>query len=416
MPLGPGTVYVLSILGTGDMVSNMTAGASYGYHLIWALGMTLVFRFVWVNTSAKYVLVTGESLLQGYGKVAKWIPWLVLVASFPIQYFTNQFLILMMGNSAHLLFPLPIQWSSALWSILFTLVGFSMMFWGGYLVIESFCKILIGIMGGSLLIAALLSRPDPAAIITGMFFPHLPHSHGLYSTTLIIMALIGTEVGSTANLTYSYFIQEKGWKGVSYLKQQRLDLTIGVICLFLMGALLQISAAGTIHPLGIDVKNAEDLGRIFSETQGKIGLVVFSLGLWGAAFSTFVGVNTGCALIVLDICRKFVPGFNKHKFHTQGKQLAQLDPIYRGTILLWSFSPLYVIFTDVNPVWLVLVVSSFVAFLIPILVLALVKMTNDRTLMGKHKNNYWVNGILTTLALVTTYFAYKNGLFWLSEG
>ena len=143
MPLGPGTVYVLSILGTGDMVSNMTAGASYGYQLIWVLGMTLVFRFVWVNTSAKYVLVTGESLLQGYWKVAKWIPWLVLVASFPIQYFTNQFLILMMGSSAHLLFPLPIQWSSALWSILFTLVGFSMMFWGGYLVIESFCKILI---------------------------------------------------------------------------------------------------------------------------------------------------------------------------------------------------------------------------------------------------------------------------------
>ena len=119
-----------------------------------------------------------------------------------------------MGSSAHLLFPLPIQWSSALWSILFTLIGFSMMFWGGYLVIESFCKILIGIMGGSLLIAALLSRPDPAAIITGMVFPHLPYAHGLYSTTLIIMALIGTEVGSTANLTYAYFIQEKGWRGL----------------------------------------------------------------------------------------------------------------------------------------------------------------------------------------------------------
>ena len=64
--LGPGLVYVLTVMGTGDLVSNSAAGAGYGYALIWALGITLIFRFVWVNTSAKYVLVTGESLLTGY--------------------------------------------------------------------------------------------------------------------------------------------------------------------------------------------------------------------------------------------------------------------------------------------------------------------------------------------------------------
>ena len=51
--IGPEFVYVLTVMGAGDIVSNATAGASYGYHLIWALGMTLVFRFVWVNASAK---------------------------------------------------------------------------------------------------------------------------------------------------------------------------------------------------------------------------------------------------------------------------------------------------------------------------------------------------------------------------
>ncbi len=405
-------MYVLSVLGTGDLISNLAAGASYGYQLIWVLGMTLIFRFVWVNTSAKYVLVTGESLLQGYGRVGKWVPWLVLVASFPIQHFTNQFLILMMGSSLHLLWPLPTQWSAALWSSLFTLAGFAMMFWGGYPVIESFCKVLIGFMGGSLLIAALLSQPDPAAILEGMVFPSLPQAHGLYSAALIIMALIGTEVGSTANLTYAYFIQEKGWKGISYLKQQRLDLAIGVVCLFFMGALLQIAAAGTIHPLGIEVKDVEDLGRIFSETQGRVGLVVFALGLWGAAFTTFVGVNIGCALIVLDICRSFVPGLRKSGSDVQEKGLAKKDPIYRGVILVWSFAPLYIIFTGVSPVWLVLVVSSFVGFLIPVLVLALLKMTTDRNLMGEHTNSWWENGTLITLAVVASYFAYRNGMDW----
>ena len=141
--IGPGFVYVLTVLGTGDVVTNSTAGASYGYHLIWALGMTLVFRFVWVNTSAKYVLVTGESLLVGYGRVGKWVPWVVSLSFFPIRHFTNMFLILIMGDSAHILVPLPTVWSAKIWAVVFPLIGFSMMYWGGYQIIESFCKLLI---------------------------------------------------------------------------------------------------------------------------------------------------------------------------------------------------------------------------------------------------------------------------------
>ena len=59
--MGPGFAYVLTVLGTGDLIANSTAGASYGYALIWILALGLVFRFVWVNVSAKYILVTGES-------------------------------------------------------------------------------------------------------------------------------------------------------------------------------------------------------------------------------------------------------------------------------------------------------------------------------------------------------------------
>ncbi len=55
MLLGPGLVYVLTVMGGGDVVSNAAAGAGYGYTLIWALGITLVVRFVWVDISAKYL-------------------------------------------------------------------------------------------------------------------------------------------------------------------------------------------------------------------------------------------------------------------------------------------------------------------------------------------------------------------------
>ena len=249
--VGPGLVYALTILGTGDLITNASAGDEYGYALIWALGFTLILRYVWVNTSAKYVLVTGESLMQGYARLGTWFIWLMLFALIILRHVYNLYQILMMGSGADILVPLtvlsiPAEWSMPIWALLFTGIGFVMMFWGGYAVIETFCKILVGVMGGALVIAALLSNPDPVGIAQGMFIPSLPQSEGLYSSMLILMALIGTEAGSMTNLTYAYFIYEKGWTNVRYIKRQRFDLGFGVIALFIMGTLLQIAAAGTV--------------------------------------------------------------------------------------------------------------------------------------------------------------------------
>ncbi len=407
--VGPGFVYALSVLGTGDIVSNSAAGASYGYSLIWALAMALVFRYVWVGTAAKYVLVTGESLLTGYGRVSRWVPLVVLVSFLPIRHFTNQFVILIMGSSAHMLFPLPTDWSTVIWACLFTFLGFAIPFWGGYAVIELFCKVLVGIMGASLLVAALLSNPDPIAILGGMFLPSLPQAQGLYSAALIIMALIGSEAGSTGNLIYAYFIREKGWKDISFLKQQRFDLATGVVALFVMGALLQIAAAGTIHPLGIQVEDPEDLGRIFWETQGVVGLVAFTLGLWGAAFSTFIGLNLGFAFIFTDICRNFVPGLKDSGVQKREGYTHNKDPIYKWILFFWSFAPIYIVFTDVKPVWLVLMVMAFMVVLIPVLAVSLLWITNDRSLMGRYRNGWLTNLVLVTLVLIALYLTYERG-------
>ncbi len=406
--IGPGVVYGLTVLGTGDIVSNSVAGASYRYDLIWALGMALVFRYVWVNTSAKYVLVTGESLLTGYGRVGRWVPWVVIAAFFPLRHLTNLYLILMMGSSAHMLFPLPLAWSGEIWACLFTVLGFAMAFWGGYPAIESFCKVLVGVMGASLVVAAFLSDPDPADILRGTFIPTLPQTQGLYSSVLIVLALIGTEAGSIANLTYAYFISERGWTGVSYLKHQRVDLAVGALCLFMMGALLQVAAAGVIHPLGVDVENPEDLGEIFWRTQGSLGLLVFALGLWGSAFSSFIGLNTGHALILTDVCRTFVPSLKRVR-EMEGYS-PKRDPIYRVMIAFWSFAPVYIVFIGTRTVWLVLITAAFGAMLIPILGLSLLKITNDRKLLGNYRNGWATNSILLILVSIALYFSYRNGL------
>ena len=403
--LGPGIVYILTVLGTGDLVSNSAAGAGYGYALIWTVAATLIFRFVWINVSAKYVLVTGESLLEGYARLGKWILWIILFGLLLVGHITTMSQMVMIGSAIDVLLHLPTPWSASIWSFFFTSIAFAMAYWGGYRFIEVFAKVLVGVMGAALIAGAFLSKPDLGEVARGMFVPTIPGKQGLYSSAFVLMALIGTMTGSMANLTYAYFIHEKGWKDTSFLKQQRLDLIAGAVSMFVLGSLVQIAAAATIHPLGIDLEDAGDLVRIFSEVQGVMGLIIFSLGLWMAAFSTLVGTAVGYGLILADLSRFLWS--KRFGADTQGQRGVN-HPIYRAGIIFYLCSPLYILLTGVSPVWLVLAGNSLVIPLLPVLTPALMKITSDKSLMGKYRNHWFTNLILGFLIFVAVYISYQT--------
>lgn len=409
---GPGLVFFLAATGPGAFVSNSAAGATYGYSMMWSLALALSFRFVWVNTSAKYVLVTRESLMQGYARMGSWLIWISLAATILVRHSSNLYTILMMGNAAHILCPLPIPGSGIIWALALTSLGFSMMFWGGYPVIERACRILIAVMGGALVIAAVISKPDPAAIARGILIPWVPNIRSGYSSVLLLAAMIGAQAGTLSNLSYSYFSIEKGWKGPSDLKRQRTDLLISTGCKFVMGALLQIAAATTLFPSGIQPQSAEHLVRIFSEKQGELGRIIFALGLCAICFSNYVSGTTGYAFIVRDICLRFVPGLRRPQETGDAAPRSERDRIYRWSVALLALSPVYIVFTGAEPVALTLMVRSLVVIIIPVLVGTLLKLTTDRTLMGPHRNGWLTNAFMVLLIIISIYLSARNMWEW----
>src|SRR5512134_1829643 len=64
---GPGIVIVLTWLGAGDVVDMGTAGANYGYALLWVFVVAILFRFVFVSLIARYHLCNqhGEGVVDG---------------------------------------------------------------------------------------------------------------------------------------------------------------------------------------------------------------------------------------------------------------------------------------------------------------------------------------------------------------
>jgi len=408
LAFGPGLVFALTVIGPADVISNAAAGAEYGYSLLWALVISLVFRFVWASTSAKYVLATGDSLLQGYARIGTWAVWLVLISLVVHRHASNLYLITILGASADFLVPLPTPHSRAVWGLAGVALAFVVLFWGKYGTVEKVFKGIAVLLSLTFVTAAVLSKPDVGAALRSLLMPTLPGAAGLYGAFFVLMALIGTGSGSLTNLNYSYFIYRKGWRSDGYLNRQRVDLLLSLACMFALCALVQLAAAGTLRPVGAQLKSVDDLSRILSQTGGRLGGIAFAFGLGAVAFSVFVGATTGFALIVTDICRNLLPVFRGTPAGESGNRHPERDIVYRGSVLFSVLSPLYILFIAVRPVWLVLFVSSLTFALAPLLAAGLLWMTNDRGRLGRHTNGWLTNVVLAALIVTSLLLACKN--------
>jgi Mn2+/Fe2+ NRAMP family transporter len=386
--VGPGIVFALTAIGPGDLVSNAVTGATHGYLLLWALALSLLFRFVWLDASARYVMATGESLLEGYARFGNWLAWLLLGALTIVRLLSNLYMIVLLADTVRLVAPSAWLPHRLVLGAIAALAAFLICDRGGYRALEKSFKLLIAAMGAALLIAVLLSKPDAAAMARGLLIPSLPADRGLYATAFILLALVGTEAGSLTNITYSYFLRQKGWCDPTYQSSQRKDLLFTVASMFAISAATQIAAAGTLLPSGVSPRNAADLVTMFTQALGSVGLAIFSFGLCAAAFSTLAGATTGYALVACDV----VQGLRGPVLNA-GKRSSPLRP----WIAFWCFAPLPLMALTDRPVWLVLLVSSVMAACIPVLALFLLLLTSDRQRMGTLVNGRAVQAAFVAL-------------------
>jgi Mn2+/Fe2+ NRAMP family transporter len=405
--VGPGIIFALSAIGAGDFVSNSAIGATFGTALLWILAVALACRYVWVECCARYVLATGQTPYEGFAQISRVLLWVVLFTLIAHRHIHGLGKVLYMGSSIHLLAPLPSTQSSAIWSLFFVAIGFSMTYWSSYRTLERIFKMMMALMTLALAVVVVLVPPSFTDVLRGLFIPSLPAASGPYSPLLLITALLGTEACSLSNVNYAYFMWQKGWRDMSYSGRQRRDLMYGVAALFFTGALLQIASAGTIGRGGVAPRTVEDLVQIFSTQLGATGRVIFALGIWAAVFTSFVGGIRGYSMSVADVarnCNLFKTGMFARPAD------GQPDRLVRAFIVLFSFSPLYILATPAKPVWLVLVASASVITIVPIISFALLRLTSDERIMGEHRNHWISNVVLAFVGLVASFLLYKNAV------
>lgn len=301
--VGPGLLVAATGVGAGDLATGGFAGSKLGTTVLWAVVLGAVLKYVLSEGLARWQLVTGQTLLEGaITRLGRPVSVVFVLYLLPWSFFVGAALISACGVTFQALAPLftdPAR-GKLVFGLAHSLVGVVLVWTGGYRVIEKVMAGCVAVMFAAVIVTALLMRPDPAAIASGILLPRIPqfHSGGLTWT----IALMGGVGGTLTVLCYGYWIREKQRTTPADLRTCRIDLFVGYTATALFGMAMVVIASG----LQLDGKGTTlilGLAGQLEERIGPAGRWLFLIGAWAAVFSSLLGVWQAVPYIFADFWR-----------------------------------------------------------------------------------------------------------------
>lgn len=386
-----------------------SAGARFGLGILWIAPVVLPMMFAVVYLSSKLGQVSGRGLFHVVRDFyPRWLLWVILVG-------------VMIGNTIEaaadlggmaaaigMFVDLPVPWIAAAVAI----VLLCLQVFGSYEFIRTvFRWLALALL--SYIAAAFLARPDPAAVLAGTLIPHIEFSRDFLS---IVVAIIGTSLSAYIYTWESnQEVEEKIAEGKTRLSQRigaswadlrrsRRDIIVGMLFSNAVMYFIMLSTAATLHQNGrIEIETATQAAEALKPLAGSGASILFALGIIGVGFLAVPVMTVGAAY---DLAQAL--GWTS-SLHARPSEAPQFYWAIAGLTCL----AVLLNFAGFNPMK-ALVWSGIVQGLsTPPLLLLIMRMTNDRRIMGDKVNTIWINllGWITTAVL----FAASLGLIvsWL---
>jgi len=386
---------LLSLIGPAIITSNIDndaggiaiysiAGARYGYNLLWSLIPTVFLLIIFQEMSARMGMVTGKGLAdlirENYGvRTTFW----VMVCLF----FTNlgNTMAEFSGVAASMELFLVSKYISVPIAIAF--VWFMVTRWN-YNVFEK-VFLAICVVYGTYIVSAFLAKPDWGDVMTKTVTPTFEWSSGYL---LLIVSIIGTSITPWQQFYLQSGVVEKGLREKDYWGL-KVDVVFGSIMMGVVAFFIIVACGATLYPAGIEITSAEDAAQALRPLAGKHAYILFAIGLANAS------LFSACILPLATtyyICEAFGWESGVGKSFREAPQFRALFTaivIIGGSFVLIPNLPL------IKVMWFSQILNSF---LLPIVLIFMVKLINNEELMGSFKNSGWMNVLcwLSTLILI----------------
>jgi Mn2+/Fe2+ NRAMP family transporter len=387
LALGPGLLAASAGNDAGGIATYASAGAAYGYGLLWAMVIVTIFVGVVQEMSARLGAVTGKGfsdlVRENFSlRTTALILLTLFVANFGI--IVSEFVGIaaateLFGISRYVAVPV----SAVLVWLLITR--------GSYARVE---KIFLALTLGFLAYigAAFLVKPDWSAVLAEVARPRIRWTSDYLR---LLIALIGTTISPYMQLYVQSSVVEKGVTPTDY-RYTRFDVLIGTLFAGIVACFIIIATAATLYPIGGQVETAADAARALEPVAGRYAGVLFGLGLLGASL-----LAAGVLPLATTYMMSEALGFERGVSRSWDEA-----PIFMGMFSGLLFLGAALALIPGLPLIQVLVgVYVLNGLLLPIELFAILRLINDRELMGGYVNNRLFNvlawGIVGAVSLLS---------------
>ncbi|HET8626159.1 MAG TPA: Nramp family divalent metal transporter [Thermomicrobiales bacterium] len=393
--LGPGLVAAAAGNDAGGIATLSTVGATYGYSLLWALILITISLVVVQEMSARLGAVTGKGLAD------------LIREEFGVRWTAFAMVILLVANggttiaefagiSAALgLFGVPKWLAVPAMAVVVWLIVVRLSYRIAEKVFLSMSAIFI-----VYLVSAVLTHPDWAAAARQTIVPHLQAD----STYIVmVISLVGTTITPYMQLYLQSAVVDKGVTTEDY-PRERGDVVIGAILSDIVSAAIIITCAATLHPHGIAVDTAADAAQALRPLVGPAATALFGIGLFGASMlaASILPLSTSYA-----VSEAF--GFERGISRSFGEA-----PVFFGLYTAMIVIGGAVVLLPVDPIGVILLSQLIDGLLLPVVLVFILLLINNRAVMGRYTNTAAFNVIAwaTAVALIAlTAVLLATGLF-----
>jgi Mn2+/Fe2+ NRAMP family transporter len=386
--VGPG---ILAMLGENDgpsMIAYASDGAQYGLgFFVPFIPVLFAMAFVCQEMCMRVGAVThrgyGELVLQRYGKVWGWFGAGDLTLTNLVT-LVAEFVSIRVGL-AYFHLGSGVAVALGLTLVVFTLSG------GRYWRWE---RIVLGLalFNGLFLLAAILVKPHVGAIVSSLSFSPFPG--GSFNTLLLLLA---STIGATVTPWMIFFQQSASAdKGMTPndVQHGRYDTAVGAVlaAIFGIGALIAGAALMSHNGAGIQGFAGAGFPQALKHVAGGTAGTVFALGLIEAGAVAILTISASTAYAAGECIGV------SHSFNTSPRNAAVFYAANIGVALL---AAVVILIPGAPLLSIALNANVLATVLLPVSLVFMVMLANDRDLMGPWLNKRSTNVIgITVIAFV----------------
>ena len=379
--IGPGVITAAAGNDAGGIATFASVGADYGYKFLWVLIPLTISLGIVQEMCARMGAVTGKGLSD------------LIREKFGVRWTAVVMLALLIANGGVTISEfvgiaaamelvgvprfgsVPIAGIAIWWLVVK----------GTYQRVER-VFLAMSLVFLAYVVAAFLAHPPWLTVAKELVHPHFEFNPAFLFS---FVAVVGTTISPYMQVFIQSSVVEKGVRAENY-KVTRIDVWAGTVFAILIVFFIVVSTAAMLNAHGEHIETADQAARALRPLAGPYAEILFAVGLFGASM-------LAAGVLPLATAYSISEAFGFEKGVSSSFREA---PIFLGVFtFLVVLGAVIAMTPGLNLINVLLVTQVVNGVLLPVILIAVLKLINDRELMGQYVNGpiYNVAAGLTTI-------------------